>query len=124
VRIIDYKTSKPKTLNQLLGKTKNSDKDELYQAMFYRLLSEEDPQFPWKIKEIVFDFISEDSGIFKKIVLPIDEQEYKNFKEIVKETYDKIKKQEFDPILNDDVCKKYNRTCEYLNICQNLDRKN
>ncbi|HBO60085.1 TPA: hypothetical protein DD449_00150 [Candidatus Berkelbacteria bacterium] len=114
VRIIDYKTSQPKTVNDLLGQTKTSDKSYLYQAFFYKLLAEYDTSFKWKIAEIEFDFIQPEKGRFKKIKIPIEEEEYKKFKELVSKSYSEIKKLNFDT--NKKSCKA-KRECDYINIC-------
>lgn len=115
VRIVDYKTSKPKTINELLGQTKNADKSYLYQAFFYKLLAEVDPLFKWKIKEIEFDFIQPDKGKFKKVKIPIDEKEYEKFKELILKTYSDIIKMDFSS--NKKACVGKYGQCEYINLC-------
>jgi DNA helicase-2/ATP-dependent DNA helicase PcrA len=120
VRIIDYKTSSPKSLNFILGNTKEKDTKLMYQAYFYKLLSEADPLFQWKVDEIEFDFISPDKTAgsdrkFRKILLPIDEKQYLEFKKTVENTYDKIVNLEFH--LEEQACKKGGGTCAYFNIC-------
>lgn len=114
VRIIDYKTSAPKSLNFILGKTKEQNTDLLYQAFFYKLLTECDPLFNWQVGEIVFDFISQ-SG-FKQVAVPIEKNDYGDFKKLVKDAYQKIIKLDFPKEMRS--CQKMNRTCSYLNICQ------
>ncbi len=115
VKIIDYKTAKPKSQNHLLGNTKEADTKYLYQAFFYKLLAETDPLFNWKVGEIEFDFIAPDKDMFKKVSLPVDEDSYAKFKNIVEETYDKICNLEFH--LDDQACKKSDGKCQYYNIC-------
>ena len=115
VRIVDYKTSKPKTVNELLGQTKNADKSYLYQAFFYKLLGEIDPLFKWKIKEIEFDFIQPDKGKFKKVKIPIDQKEYEKFKELITKTYSDIVKMNFSS--NKKACAGKYGQCEYSNLC-------
>lgn len=119
VRIIDYKTSAPKSLNYLLGLTKQRDLSLFYQAYFYKLLSETDPLFNWQVGEIVFDFIS-DRG-FKQVVLPIDDKKYQEFKILVKKTYHEIVKLKFPR--EPQSCKKRDRACDYYGICRsNLNK--
>jgi len=117
VRIIDYKTSKPKSLNYILGETKAEDTNLLYQAYFYKLLTETDPLFKWKVSEIEFDFVSPENDQFKRIVLPIDDKKYLEFKKTVEETYDKIVNLKFS--LENQACKKGDGVCQYFNICHN-----
>lgn len=115
VKIIDYKTSRPKSLNYLLGQTKENDTRFLYQAYFYKLLADTDPLFNWKVREIEFDFISPEKGKFKNLILPIDEKEYRKFKNVVEDTYDKITNLEFH--LEEQACKKGTGECPYFKIC-------
>jgi len=117
VRIIDYKTSSPKSLNFILGNTKERDTKLMYQAYFYRLLSEADPLFQWEVQEIEFDFISPDKDKFRHVTLPIDEKEYLEFKNTVEDVYDKIINLKFH--LEEQVCKKGSGNCAYYNICHN-----
>jgi len=117
VCIIDYKTSSPKSINQILGQTKEKDTKLLYQAYFYKLLAETDPLFNWKVGEIEFDFTSPDKDKFRQVDLPIDEKQYDSFKKTVEETYDKIINMEFH--LEDQACKKGTGICPYFKICHN-----
>jgi len=118
VRITDYKTSQPKSLNQMSGKTSEENFKELYQAYFYKLLSENDPQFSWKITEIEFDFLSPKDGKFKKVSVPIDKTEYDKFKNLAKEVYNDIKKLKFKPSQDKKACQKYGFKCEYFDLCK------
>lgn len=119
VKIVDYKTSSPKSQNLLLGLTKEKNTNYLYQAYFYKLLAETDPLFNWKIGEIEFDFISPDKsasgGKFRRVSLPVDQEKYDEFKKTVEEVYDKIVNLEFH--LDDQACKKGDGKCAYFNIC-------
>lgn len=121
VRIIDYKTSAPKSLNYLLGQTREEDLSFFYQACFYRLLGENDPLFKWKIKEVVFDFISPERGKFKMVSLPIEPRQFEDFKKLLEKTYANILALKFPE--NTEACKKHRFACEYYNLCQNR-RKN
>ncbi|KKQ72431.1 MAG: UvrD/REP helicase, partial [Berkelbacteria bacterium GW2011_GWB1_38_5] len=114
VRLIDYKTSAPKSLNHILGLTKDKDLSLFYQAYFYRLLIDCDSTFNWQVGEIIFDFISPQG--FKQVVLPIDEEKYKEFKLLVHETYQKITKLKFAKEFKS--CAKRERNCDYQHICQ------
>ncbi len=117
VKIVDYKTSSPKSLNFILGNTKENDTKLMYQAYFYKMLSEADPLFQWRVGEIEFDFISPDKDKFRRVALPIDEKQYLEFKKTVEEVYDKIINLEFH--LEEQACKNSNGICAYYNICHN-----
>ncbi len=115
VRIVDYKTTSSKSQNYLLGQTKEADFSYVWQAYFYKLLAENDPLFDWQIAEIEFDFISPTNGKFVKINLPIEDDEYENFKKIVVETYQNILSLKFEPNLEN--CKNTRHTCDYIKLC-------
>lgn len=117
VRIIDYKTSTPKSQNYLLGQTKEKNTDYLYQAYFYKLLADTDPLFQWTVGDIEFDFVAPDNNRFRKVSLPIDKNEFAKFKTIVEKTYDKIVALDFH--LEEPACKKGDGQCPYYNICHN-----
>lgn len=122
VRIVDYKTSSPKSQNYLMGQTREADTKYLYQAYFYKLLADTDPLFQWQVGDIEFDFISPEKSTaaeskFKKVALPIENKPYEAFKKIVEETYEKIVNLEFH--LEDQACKEGNGKCPYFNICHN-----
>lgn len=126
VRIVDYKTSAPKSLNFIMGQTKEADTKLLYQAYFYKLLAEADPLFQWKIGEIEFDFVHPVGGTlrpkgvgaqFKRASLPIDQKKFNDFKKVVEKVYDKICELEFH--LEEQACQKKEGKCQYFNICHN-----
>ncbi|MDO8686751.1 MAG: ATP-dependent DNA helicase [Candidatus Berkelbacteria bacterium] len=119
VKITDYKTMQPISLNQILGKTKAEETSELYQTFFYKLLAENDPQFKWKISEIEFDFLSPKNGKFIKVNVPIDDKQYQEFRELVKNTYGDILKLKFDSTTDNSSCQKFNKKCEFFDLCNN-----
>jgi DNA helicase-2/ATP-dependent DNA helicase PcrA len=96
VRLIDYKTSTPKSRNQILGETKYSDEKLLRQLQFYKLLSELDSQFPYKIAEFELRFIKSDQrGNFKAQSFNTDDIQTEDLKSLIKETMQKIRLLEF-----------------------------
>ncbi|QQS58650.1 ATP-dependent helicase [Candidatus Peregrinibacteria bacterium] len=67
VRIIDYKTSKGKSVNEILG-ARDSQKDDIRagamyrQLLFYFLLATESRQFPWTPISFALDFLRPDES--------------------------------------------------------------
>ena len=57
VSVIDYKTGKPRTRNEILGKTKTSDGNYYRQLVFYKLLLDNAKKNIWNMKTGVIDFI-------------------------------------------------------------------
>jgi hypothetical protein len=118
VRVVDYKTSSAKTANEVLGLTKNSDKNLLYQAYFYKLLGDADPGFSWKITEIEFDFLTPDKTCkFAKVRLPIDPEIYKDFKETLKTAYNNILNMKFEKTSDAKRCQGFFGSCDYADFC-------
>ncbi|KKU58962.1 MAG: DNA-dependent ATPase I and helicase II [Parcubacteria group bacterium GW2011_GWA2_47_12] len=57
VAVIDYKTGKPRTRNEILRKTKTSDGNYYRQLVFYKLLLDSAKKREWNMKTGVIDFI-------------------------------------------------------------------
>lgn len=117
VKIVDYKTSSPKSLNYLQAQTAEKDTSFLYQAYFYKLLAENDPLFDWRIQEVEFDFLTPTDGKFKKVSIPINNDDYNQFKIKIKEIYTKIQKLDFEPEIT--ACKHHSDDCIYKDFCEN-----
>lgn len=60
VRVVDFKTGKPKTRNDILGKTKSSSGDYHRQLTFYRMLTDRYQDGRYRMSEGVLDFIDPD----------------------------------------------------------------
>lgn len=60
VNVIDYKTGKPKTRNELLGKTKNADGNYFRQLVFYKVLLDRFENGKLKMQSGIIDFIEPD----------------------------------------------------------------
>jgi DNA helicase II / ATP-dependent DNA helicase PcrA len=112
VRVIDYKTGRSRTLNDLLGTTKTAQADyssrELAlpesirspykrQLLFYKLLAELDPTFQPRVSEGVFDFIEPDkqTGKLVRRHLDLPDQEVADLKELIKEVMAEIRELKF-----------------------------
>ncbi len=109
VRVIDYKTGKPKTRNEIEGNTKYSDGGYKRQLVFYKLLAELDKYFNFKVVEAQLDFVEADkSGKYSKHSFQISDNEIEELKKVIKEVMGKIRGLEFP------------RTTDY-NVCSNCD---
>lgn len=82
VRVIDYKTSKPKSRNELLGKTKEADGNYLRQLAFYRLLLENTEGGKHRMEEGMIDFVEpNDTGKYRTETFGLDEIPYEKMLE-------------------------------------------
>lgn len=76
VRVLDYKVSKPVSRNAIQGKTQNDDGRYFRQLVFYRLLAELDPQFPYRVLEGEIQFMEKNqSGRYKSERFAITDQD-------------------------------------------------
>ena len=76
IRVIDYKTGKPKTRNVIEGKTKSSDGDYKRQLVFYALLLQLHDDERYRCNEGVLSFVQADAhGNVKEESFTITEQE-------------------------------------------------
>ncbi len=85
VNVIDFKTGRPRTRNEILGKTKNADGNYYRQLVFYKLLLHYyKPN--WEMKMGVLDFVQADSkGIFHRETFEISNEEMIQLQEQVHE---------------------------------------
>lgn len=114
VKIVDYKTGKPKSRNFIEGKTQNSDGNYKRQLIFYKLLSQLDHNFPLQVAEAELNFVEPDSyGKFKKESFIISEEEIDELKILIREVMKRIRNLEF-PCTTD--CQPCSR-CEFKDHC-------
>ncbi|HEY1074978.1 MAG TPA: UvrD-helicase domain-containing protein, partial [Patescibacteria group bacterium] len=89
VRVIDYKTGRVKSRNEIEGNTASSDGDYKRQLVFYAVLAESDPFFPYTIGECALSFI-DDQKKFTTEVFEITKQEKDELRELIRNIYAEI----------------------------------
>ncbi len=96
-KIIDFKTGNPKTRNQILGQTKNSDEKLLRQLQFYKLLCNLHTSFPYKITEYSLRFVQTNkNGKFVEHTFDDNEINTEPLIETIKDVMKKIRNLKFD----------------------------
>ena len=114
VRVVDYKTGKSKTRNEIEGNTKTSDGDYKRQLVFYKLLSELDKSFPYKVQETQIEFVEPDAkGDFHKENFLIADDDVADLKKVIKDSITKIRNLDF--ARTDDLAKC--ATCPFKSHC-------
>ncbi len=114
VKVVDYKTGKPKSRNFIEGNTADSDGGYKRQLVFYKLLSILDQSFDFTVTETELDFIETDvTGKYHRESFEIADEEISNLKQTIRETVAKIRNLEFERINQVHICEK----CEYKNHC-------
>lgn len=84
-RVIDYKTSKPKSRNEIEGKTETSLGNEKRQLIFYQLLIDNYYKDKYKMTSGVIDFVEPDSkGKFKREEFTITSEEVVELQNTIK----------------------------------------
>jgi DNA helicase-2/ATP-dependent DNA helicase PcrA len=111
VSVIDYKTAKPKSRNEIEGKTKDADGNYKRQLIFYQLLL--DLEGKYKMNSGTIDFIEpNDRGIYKKEQFMIEKEEVEALKETIKRVSSEIVNLNF----LDKFCD--NKECKYCQLAK------
>lgn len=114
IKVIDYKTGKPKTRGQIEGKTKDSNGSYKRQLIFYKLLAELDRTFQYQVQEAEFDFVEpNDRGKLKKETFHISQEEVDALKVLIRDVMQRIRNQEFPKITDTSICAK----CDFKHHC-------
>lgn len=86
VRVIDYKTGKPKSRNELMGATKGADGNYYRQLTFYKLLLARADE-PRAMQEGVIEFIEPDEkGRIRTEAFPITDEEVAGLEVLIRST--------------------------------------
>jgi DNA helicase-2/ATP-dependent DNA helicase PcrA len=114
IRVVDYKTGKPKTRGQIEGKTKDSEGAYYRQLVFYKLLVELDKSFKFDVAETQLDFVEPDEkGEFKRYSFTITKEDVESLKDVIRTVTKSIRNLEFPRTTNYKTCE----SCEFLNHC-------
>lgn len=91
VVVVDYKTGKPKSRNEILGKTKTSTGDYIRQIVFYKLLLDllQDKKYEFQRGEI--DFVEpNEKGNYKKESFTVIDEDVEKLKNQIKDVSQEI----------------------------------
>lgn len=96
VVVYDYKTSKPKSRNDIEGKTRSSDGNYKRQLVFYNLLLNRYADSKYKMMKGVIDFTEpDDKGRYKREAFEITPAEIAELTELIKKVWKEILNLEF-----------------------------
>jgi len=117
IEVVDFKTGRAKTRNDILGKTKNADGNYYRQLVFYKiLLSITQPK--WNIKLATLDFVEPDkSGKFHRESFDVTDEEVEELKKIIEKSSQEISTLSFWESKCD------NQTCEWCALRASLEEK-
>lgn len=89
--VVDYKTKKPISRNEIEGKTAGSKGDFKRQLVFYKLLLDLAPRGILRMDEGVIDFIEpDDRGRFKQERFEVTDEETDELKEVIRKSAEEI----------------------------------
>jgi DNA helicase-2/ATP-dependent DNA helicase PcrA len=109
--VIDFKTAKPKSRNEIEGKTKEADGNYKRQLVFYQLLL--DLEGKYKMNSGTIDFIEpNERGLYKKEQFIIEENEVNALKETIRN----VSKEVMDLKFVDKYCD--NKDCKYCQLAK------
>jgi len=113
VRVVDYKTGKPQTRNEIEGNTKYSDGGYKRQLVFYRLLIDLDKTFNYEFGEATLDFVEDKGSGSRQESFGILPEEVAELKKMVISSMQKIRGLEFERTTNYKTCER----CDYKDHC-------
>ncbi len=91
VNVVDYKTGKPKTRNEILGKTRSADGNYYRQMTFYKLLLSHYNDGKLSMHSGTLDFIEpDDSGKYRKEEFEITDEEVRELTALIQKTAEEI----------------------------------
>ncbi len=114
IRVVDYKTGRPKTRGQIEGKTKDSDGGYYRQLVFYKLLVDLDRHFQPTMTEAMLDFIEpDDKGEFRRYTFTITKEEVEDLKNTIRGMMKSLRALEFPRTTDYKICE----SCDFLDHC-------
>ena len=91
VNVVDYKTGRSKTRNELEGKTQSGTGDYKRQLVFYKLLLDEHPTAKLNMTSGEIDFVEPDQkGNFHKEKFLISDEEVQSLRETIADISDQV----------------------------------
>jgi DNA helicase II / ATP-dependent DNA helicase PcrA len=115
VKIIDYKTGKPKTRGEVEGTTQTSTGYLKRQLVFYALLTKLDKHFPFKAIQFELDFVEGPflNGKSGQMIFTVTDKEIGNLKLEIKKSVKKIRSLNFPRTKDATTCQR----CEFKDHC-------
>lgn len=107
VNVVDYKTGKPKTRNQILGKTKSGDANIWRQIVFYKLLLDKFKDGKYEMVSGEIDFVEPDpkSGKYRKEKFIVEQEDVEDLVETIQVAAEEIMTLKFwDKQCDDNEC--------------------
>lgn len=116
VRVIDFKTGRVRSRNEIEGKTAAGDLDYKRQLIFYTILAESDPAFTFKVGETCIAFIDDDLK-FTVETFEITREEKEEVKQLIRSVYNEITQLHFDHTTHK---KRYSSDSSERSLCEVL----
>lgn len=103
VRVVDYKTGKPKSRNHIIGAVKNGDGNYFRQLVFYKLLLDRWQKGKYRMQEGVIDFVEPDErGKWHREVFAVTSAHVRELEQVIGRVADEIQGLKFWDMRCDD----------------------
>jgi len=111
VKVVDYKTGKQRTRNEILGATKNSDGGYFRQLVFYKLLISLNKDKNWEVVSGELNFVEpNDKDEFRREVFDIEDEKVEELKTTIATMAEEVRNLSFWDRRCDDA------ECEYCKL--------
>src|SRR5690606_29759418 len=115
VTVVDYKTGKPKTRNDVMGNTKTSNGDYYRQLVFYKLLLSRFADGQYRMDGGVIDFVEpDDKGKLHREAFEISDEEVETLIETIQDVIHEIITLSFWDTECDE------KTCDYCDLVKGI----
>ncbi|PJA40658.1 hypothetical protein CO178_01780, partial [candidate division WWE3 bacterium CG_4_9_14_3_um_filter_34_6] len=104
IQIVDYKTGRPKSRNEILGNTKYADMNQFRQLMFYKLMVDLDKSFNFTVSQVALDYTGHRNSKPKREVFEITKEDIENLSKTIREVTKSIKDLKFERTNNYSIC--------------------
>jgi len=97
VRLIDYKTGRTKSLNDIKGNTMNSEGNYFRQLIFYKIMFDLDRKLSYEFEaaNLAIEFVEGKEGKYSFVDVDFTTEDIKKVKEEICEAWGKINDMEF-----------------------------
>lgn len=97
VRLLDYKTGRIRSENDIKGLTANSDGKYFRQLLFYKLLFELDPTLSSKysVESLAVEFVEGKDGEYRSVDVSFSPEDEERLKQEIRDAWTKVRDPDF-----------------------------
>ena len=97
VSLIDYKTGRTKSLNEIKGNTANSEGNYFRQLLFYKIMFDLDAELmkKYEVSDLAIEFVEGKDGKYAHIAVDYTPEDVEGVKALIAEVWGKMNDMEF-----------------------------